>query len=388
MTVYYLPLEPYRERYTEQLAGWTERAFRGRGVAFRTVTGAHGVACVRGTPGCTVAHGPGVPAGPCAGSGPGRAAGIATGQVLDAHGRAAYALRQMAALVALLPRVTADDWVWFDDLFTPGYEALAYVCDQTGVWPRVVVRNWAQSVDPDDFTFAMRRWMRRYEELVDRTATLVLVASTCHAEMWAAAGLDADKVRVVGLPFDVAAVRATREQWARPWEERGPLVVYSSRLDREKQPHFLLDVAERLEPPVRLVVCTGSDEPRSNDASAVARLLALEDAGRVEVWRGLTKARYYHLLGEARAHLNTARQDFVSFTALEASAFDVPTLAPAFRSFPEALENRRTQLYVPWSVDDCVERLVALLADGEHRCARLADYHGGTFGRTFDAMGL
>lgn len=363
MKVWYLPLEPYRERYTEQLLDWTLAAFDAAKVEYEVVSGGH----VEGEP-----------------------RRIKVGPVLDAVGRCQWALTQVAALLGRASEIRAEDWVLVEDLFTPGYEALAYVFEQTE-WPHVATRNYAQSVDPDDFTFPMRDWMRSFEQIVDATANLVFVASTCHREMWQAANLGAAPVAVVGLPFNSTMVRAQGPRTVLPWAARDWLVVYSSRLDREKQPHLFMDVVEtylarRKNAAARFVVCTGADRPRSNDPTVLSRLAALERDGRIEVRCGLTKAAYYSVLAEARVQVNTARQDFVSFTALEASAYGVPTLAPAFRSFPEALANRRSQLYVPWSVEDAVGQLDRLLREGEPACVDLAQHHDGTLGRMIDAM--
>jgi glycosyltransferase involved in cell wall biosynthesis len=357
--VWYLALEPYRERYTELLTGWFTAACARRRVEVVVVNGDS----LTGNE------------------------SIRTGQVLDAHGRCHWATTQVARLVSRLHEVRPDDWVLVEDLFTPGYEALPYIFDQTGDGPWIAVRNWAQSVDPDDFTYRMRRWMRPFERLVDQTSDLVFVASTCHKEMLQSAGLDDGAlVKVVGLPFDSAQVRSLGPRVVLPWHERDDVVVYSSRLDREKQPHFFMDVVDAMHGEARFVVCTGAAGPRSNDPSAVERLLALKKLGRLDLRSGLTKRSYYEVLAGARVQVNTARQDFVSFTALEASAFGVPTLAPAFRSFPEALKERRSQLYVPWSLEDCCERLRALLRAGEPACRSLSEEHDRTFDRMLDAM--
>jgi glycosyltransferase involved in cell wall biosynthesis len=357
MNVWYLPLEAYRERYTEQLGRWTTGALEAR---------SHDVQRIFG-----------MPLGPAL---------IQTGVVLDAYGRCHWALTQMATLVAHLAEVQDEDVIWMDDLFQPGYEALPYILSQTGRHPTIVTRNWAQSMDPDDFTFAMRDWMRPFEQIVARTATLVLVASTCHKEMWEAAGLGG-RVEVVGLPFSVHEARTRLGEEPIPWRGRERIVVYSSRLDREKQPHFLFDVIEWIgqrDPSVAFQILTGSATPRSNDPTVLARLPRVR--GNLSIHAGLDKLHYYQYLADARVQLNTARQDFVSFTAVEASAFGTPTLAPAFRSFPEALENRASQLYVPWSVPDCGARLLWLLGHGEPLCGQLAAYHDQTLNRTIGLL--
>lgn len=359
MKVWYLPLEPYRERYTEQLVAWTSQAFRRRKIDFDILYG---------TPLKHVQR-------------------IQVGPVLDARGRSYFALTQMGNLIANINSVKPDDWLFIEDMFTPGYEALPYLFDQMGWRPKIATRNYAQSMDPDDFTFAMRRWMRHYEQIIDQTVDVVFVASTAHKELWEVAGLDGGKVKVVGLPFDSKQVRAQCPTQVRAWRERPRNVVYASRLDREKQPHFFMDVVEALAvEEAQFVFCTGADAPRSNDETAVMRLHNLAHAGRIRIAAGLSKAEYYAIVAHARVQLNTARQDFISFTAIEASTFGVPTLAPAFRAFPEALENRESQLYVPWSVSHCVERLRSLLDHGEPLSARLVDEQDKTFDRMFDVL--
>lgn len=361
MKVWYLPLETYRERYTEQLLNWTERAFQRHGVAYNVVHGAR----LEG------------------------AEHITTGPVLDARGRCHYALTQVAELMTLVPRMAQEDWVFVEDLFTPGYESLPYVFDQLGWRPRIATRNYAQSMDPDDFTFPMRRWMRHFEHLVDQTADVVFVASTVHREMIHAAGLDSTRTEVVGLPFDIDSVREQGPFNVLPWAERPRHVVYASRFDKEKQPHLFMDLVDRtkardINAPVSFVVCTGSDEVRSNDPSVPERLIQMALDNKLTLHAGCTKADYYRELAQARVQFNCARQDFVSFTALEASAFGVATLAPAFRSFPEALEGRLSQLYVPWSVQHAWEQLCRLLDNGEPQCVRLAENHSHTFDRMID----
>lgn len=362
--IYYVPLERYPERYTEMLHTWTEAAFARARVPFRTVLPPGGMPLHR----------------------------IATGPVLDAHARASFAARQMAELVRLMPDMDERDTIYLDDLFTPGFEAIPYVLAQVPprFRPRIFARNYAQSVDPDDFTFPMRRWMRRYEEMVDACVHGVFVASTVHKEMIEAAGLEAP-VHVVGLPFDSADVRSRCPTDPLPWADRPRRVLYASRLDREKQPHLMMDVAEMLrahDPRVDFIVCTGAGAPRSNDPTALARLLDLQAEGVIRVEAGLTKAAYYTFLSTARVQLNTARQDFVSFTAIEASTFGTPTVAPAFRSFPEALENRRAQLYAPWCAEEAVDKVIDLLACDAPPpgVGRLATYSDGTFDRMLAVM--
>src|SRR5688500_6271112 len=102
MTVYYLPIEPYPDRYTWQLRDWTETRFQKHGVPYITVLGK----ALHST--------------------------IKTGSVLDAHGRSHYALTQTAELVRLMDAngIGGNDVIYLQDMFHPGYEAIPYITAQ------------------------------------------------------------------------------------------------------------------------------------------------------------------------------------------------------------------------------------------------------------------
>jgi len=334
--VLYLPLEPYRERYTEMLATWTIGRWESK------------VDLV-------VVNGERLPAS---------SGEIDTGSVLDAYGRSYWSTTQVAALVALLHKqaCTGNDAIYIDDMFTPGYEAIPYILDQLPLaWrPRIFSRNFAQSVDPDDFTHAMRSWMRPYEQMVCNSSTGVFVASSCHAELMSVANFDTMKVHITGLPFDADDVRQRLGKAPQPINQRPKKAIYSSRFDVEKNPHLFLDIVEALHHHTEFVLCTGGAAVRGLP-TAVRRLRHFEEFGWIRVERGCTKARYYQELSTSRVQINTALQDFVSNTAIEASTFGTITLAPAYRSFPEALRNNHHQLFVPWSTEDACNKLCALV---------------------------
>lgn len=363
MRIFYFPLEAYRERYTEQLATWTVVRLQRRGIPTIVVNGEDPPEEIK------------------------------TGAVLDAKGRGCWALSQVREFLrGWAEHVTSDDVLLIEDMFHPGFEALPYFFAQASVRPRIFTRNYAQSVDPDDFTFPMRRWMRHYENMVMQVVDGVFVASTCHKEMMQAAGLDQTLIHVVGLPFDIELVSRQGPAVISVLKDRPKRVMYSSRLDREKQPGFFLDVAEQVQvsrPDIEFVVSTGFGKLRGSDSLAVSRLSKMHlDGTGVDCKVGQTKSEYYRTLAECRVQINTARQDFVSFTALEASTFGTPTLAPAFRSFPEALWNEPRQLYAPWCRSEAVQKLISLVDEGLHpgKVHRVAEYHDTTLDRMIDVM--
>jgi hypothetical protein len=71
MKIFYMGLEPYEGRYTLQLQEWSERAFKKRDINYVVV------------PGTTIDD----------------SKSIVTGQVLDAHGRSYFGMKQMDELI-------------------------------------------------------------------------------------------------------------------------------------------------------------------------------------------------------------------------------------------------------------------------------------------------
>ena len=124
--LYYMGLESYEARYTLQLTEWNRRVFDRRGLDVVYV------------PGNTIDD----------------SQAISVGQVLDAHGRSYFGMSQMMNLVQMMKNgeVTHEDVIYFEDMFTPGFESLGYIMDQVlpEQRPRIYVRCLAQAIDPDD----------------------------------------------------------------------------------------------------------------------------------------------------------------------------------------------------------------------------------------------
>lgn len=362
MKVWYLPIEPYEERYTRQLLDWTFAAFRRHGVDTYAVYGDYPTDVGM------------------------RTLAIQESLPLAPHDRSIWALTQTAELIRAFKagHVASDDVIYLQDMFHPGYSALPYVMALTGVRPRVYVQNCAQSIDVYDFTYPLRAWMRPYEQMVAQTATGIFVASSIHKELMQVAGQDSAPIHVVGLPFDSAEVKRTLGPVSGVIERR---VLFTSRFDAEKQPHVYLDLVERAHAlggswsDVAFAVSTSAATLKSNDPSAILRARRLQERGVLTIHEGLSKRDYYQLLATSSAHVNCALQDFWSNTLNEAATFGVPTVAPCFRAFPEAIRNP-DQLYVPFDLDDALATLApfvglvddaALVDRALANCRRIVD---------------
>ena len=364
--LFYMGLEAYQARYTLQLQDWNERVFHTRGIEYECITGAELTTDKK----------------------------IVTGSVLDAHGRTFYSLTQMSNLIQLMKegKVTKDDVIFFEDMFTPGIESLPYIIQQVPkkFRPRVFVRCLAQSIDPDDFVNreGMAHWMRKFEQMVDEFVDGILVASEEMVAHLRIAGMKAP-IYVTGLPFGKEEV-LSRVPYIKPITSREQRVGFAARWDDEKQPEFFMQLAQRFyktRPEVEFAVFTGHPKLKSNNKSHIefAEYLEKSDTANFKVYPGLKKDDYYELLADSTVLFNCALQDWVSNTVSEADTFGTLTLYPAYRSFPEVFANNAKNMYIPWSIDDAAAKLENMFArPASFATGAVSDWQNGTIDRTLD----
>jgi hypothetical protein len=360
-------LEPYKARYTLQLQDWNIAVFDARGLDYVVV------------PGETLSNDQ----------------AIVTGQVLDAHGRTYFGMSQLMNLIRMMKagEINNEDVVYFEDMFQPGIESLPYIMDQIdpGLRPRIFVRCLAQSIDPDDFVhvWGMAKWMGHYEKMVDSFVSGVLATNEEMVMHMKIAGWQAPVYNISGLAFGKAEVQS-RVAEIKPFADRKMRVVFSARWDQEKQPDFYMDLIEAwndqpgLEE-VEFCVCSGG-KLKSNSDSYMQRTRDLVERGLLTIYEDLEKNEYYNIVNDSRVVFNCALQDWVSNTVSEADALGCNVLYPAYRSFPETFANDHSRLYVPWSIDDAMDKLEALLDRPHPAMGAISDYNNGTINRIIDIL--
>jgi len=371
--LYYMGLESYEARYTLQLTEWNRRVFERRGLDVVYV------------PGLTLDN----------------SQKIVVGQVLDAHGRSYFGMSQMMNLVRLMQQgeVTAEDVVYFEDMFQPGFESLGYIINQVPaeLRPRIFVRCLAQAIDPDDFVhvWGMGKWMMDYERMVNDIVSIsggaVLATNEEMVMFMKVAGWTAPVYNISGLAFGKAEVleRIGGVSNIQPFEDRPSRVGFAARFDQEKQPGFFMDLIDMFHDqyPVVVEFCIYSGgELRSNNPEYIARARAMEAAGKLKIYDNISKNEYYAHLNNTRVLFNCALQDWVSNTVSEADTLGCNVLYPAYRSFPETFANDPNRLYVPWSIDDAYHKLQNLLQAPHHNMGLISDWNNGTVDRVIDIM--
>ena len=370
--LFYMGLESYEARYTLQLTEWNRRVFDRRALDVVYV------------PGLNLDN----------------SKKISVGQVLDAHGRSYFAMSQMMNLVRLMQQgdVTAEDVVYFEDMFQPGIESLPYILDQVpeNLRPRIFVRCLAQAIDPDDFVHVcnMAGWMSTYERMVNQIPNVHVLAT--NEEMVAhmrIAGWTAPIYNISGLAFGKSEVleRIGGSDKIQPFDQRKMRVGFAARFDQEKQPGFFMDLIDvylqqgRHRNYIEFALFQGGPL-RSNNPEYVRRAQDMSNQGHLHIYENLQKNDYYALLNDTRVLFNCALQDWVSNTVSEADTLGCNVLYPAYRSFPETFANDPDRLYVPWSIDDAFHKLENLLDAPHHNMGLISDWNNGTVDRVIDII--
>lgn len=349
----YLPVEAYPQRMTELLMPWDAAAFERLGKV-------------------TIIDGDSAPI----------PLDAFQGEVLDAVRRPLWAMAQTASL---LPRLDTFDHVYFGDFYHPGLDALAYCRKRR---PPMSAFMWAQTFDQFDFTQQFIGWMRAWETMGFGIYDNVFVANSLLRELvWSYSPELARKVHVVGLPFNSQDV-LRRLPGVHP-TERIYDVVFSSRLDIEKD----IGTFARLvyaSPQLRFAVCSGHPTLKGTDTKGIAELeQAAQKHGNVHFVLGATKADYYKVLAQSKVQLNTALQDWTSFTLLEALTFGCYPCYPMHRSFCEVFADAAACLYAPGNLASLQATLRSMLAAAdtigpsttEPSLQQILKHHDGTHDR-------
>jgi len=281
---------------------------------------------------------------------------IKVGAVLDAVGRGKFAMSQCSNFLDILNNdgVRDGDVIFLQDYWHPGIESILYALDLYGIKVDIYAMLHAQSVDEYDFTYPMRDWMRGFELGLDKRMTGIFVGSSIHKEQLRAAGFESP-IHVVSLPIHKQKTLDKLPSYD-PAAQRKPVVVYSSRLDKEKNPFFMMEVAKaflKQHPNWEWHVTTSGKEFRSMLPDVLGELVTLaRHEPRFKLLSGLTKEEYYTELATCSIQFNSSLQDYVSWTVIEATAFGADIVYPNFRSFPEFIDEDR--MYKPFDVQSAL----------------------------------
>jgi hypothetical protein len=284
-------------------------------------------------------------------------------------------------------------------MFQPGFESLGYIINQIprDQVPRIYVRCLAQAIDPDDFVhvWGLNKWMDLYEKMVNEIVAFsaggVLATNEEMVAHMRIAGWTAPIYNISGLAFgkDEVLERIGGSEKIRAFGSRPRRVGFAARFDQEKQPGFFMDLIEMYHElsteSCEFAIYSGGPL-RSNNPEYIVRAGQMEAKGQLKIYENLKKDDYYALLNDTRVLFNCALQDWVSNTVSEADALGCNVLYPAYRSFPETFSNDFDRLYVPWSLDDAIRKLMPLLKSPHVNMGNISSWTDGTVDRICDII--
>lgn len=328
--IFYFGLEPIKARYTEQLSTrWIPSAFDlfKTEAEFISIDGSYD-----------------------------KSEQINVGVVLDACGRGIYAMSQSQQFLSKISRgeVRNGDVLYFQDFWHPGIESIYYALDLYKIDVKIYSMLHAQSVDEYDFTYQMRPWMKEIELGISRKMNGIFVGSTIHKNQLRDYGFTCP-IHVVSLPFGKQDTLSLVPGNVKKKNQ----VIFASRLDKEKNPYFLLEVIKKflsINRDWEWVITTSGASFRSNLDSVVEIFEVYSKIEpRFKMLSDISKEEYYKTIAESKIMFNSSLQDYVSWTSIEAHTFKTNFVCPEFRSFPDFA--RSIQMYQPFDVDDAVHHL-------------------------------
>jgi len=366
--LYYLPIEPYIERYTYYMScvdGWAETNFKKYGIPFVRIDGQK--------LGDT----------------------IKDGVVLDACGRSYFAMSQIMEVVKLINegKVTDDDTVYVEDFWHPGIESLFYIRHLRGMKFKIGTFIHAQSVDDTDFAWKMKEWMRPIEKGYGNQYDFIFTCSHILKQLCIVGGIAReDNIFHVGLPYNSERLKEQLNIDKNQKFEKEPFVLFASRFDDEKDPMFFLDVVEACPDIQFKLVNPRLNRPITSNEEVIDRLYKIveKNNSNLEIVNTFDKVTYYETLKKAKVVFNCAHQDWVSWTLLEAITFGCHPLYPIWKDFEYELKGNTRYLYEKRNLEDCTSKLRKLIGQNwfDESLNTIVEKHDNSWKRYLETMGL
>lgn len=285
--VYYIPIEPYKTRYTADWIEQFETEFIDHNIQFITILG--------------------------------KAVSkeVTAGGVLDTCGTHIYKFSQLSKLMTLIRdgEVKDDDTIFFADLWFPGIESLFYVRNMTGIKFKICGVFHAGTYDPADFTYrsGMRNWGKFIEAGWFTEIDKIFVATDFHKKLMLQNSLELDmlpeKIIVTGLPF-------YGKQLADEYlSEKEDILVFPHRVDKEKHPELFDKLVDWL----------------SDKGVNVKAIKTIEETS--------SREEYFKILGKSKVMVSFADQETFGYSTLESMALDNIVVVPDKLSYVETVPD-------------------------------------------------
>ena len=339
MKIYYVPIEPLEERYTEQWYRHFPIEFKKAGFEVEIIDGV----ALSDT--------------------------VDVGTFLDINSTIAYKNSQMTKIASMFRQnlIEQDSIFFFGDTEFWGLESLRLMADMNKVNIKVYSFLHAGSYTLED-AFQIAEPYQKYTELGWIMACdKVFVGTEYHKEAFIERRINryadeadkqmlSDKIFVSGNPVFLDEY----DKFDTPKKQK---IIISNRFDVEKRPNLSLDFAyliKKRHPEVEIVITTSRDEFKSNAKWLVEYAKAYEEDGIVTIKAGLSKNDYHKELSESKIMLTNSIEENFGYCILEALVYDTYPLCPVGLSHNELCSDDERLLFK--DNDEILDKIEMLLS--------------------------
>ena len=300
--IWFLPLEPLQERYTEQMLRWVRAGLASLGMPFHEVSGS--------TAYDTIGH----------------------GQWLDTSKSTIWKLEQIASLSRSIAagRVQKGDFVLLGDVWMPGIEAIRFQSDLLGLDLKIGGWHYAGCFDHFDYLArSLGSWAPKYETaLIEGVLDSVCFGSPFHRDFVARHCRLPPHVSTCGLAWDHFEV----SQFALPEKpkRRRKVIAYTHRWAPEKRPEEFCRLAKthRNHKAMKFVVSTnGNVSPEVLERKGWAGFTVVRHESKVAYYEWLAK--------EVDVVWSGADQETFGYSFMEAVSTNTSVAAPNRACYPD-----------------------------------------------------
>lgn len=171
-------------------------------------------------------------------------------------------------------------------------------------------------------------------------------------------------------------------EYARFWEKENQIII-SNRFDWEKRPNISLQFAyilKKKHPDIKIIVTTSRPKFKSNKQWLVDLARSMEQDGIIEIHEGLSKAEYHRMLSESKVMLSNSIEENFGYCVAEALVYNTYPMLKNELSHPELVENDSRLLFN--DEDEIVEKIEDLL----YRSAFTVDQYANKYYKSIERI--
>lgn len=322
--IYYIPIEPLDERYTEQWYRWFPKEFKKQNLEYKIIDGE------------TLTN------------------KIKTGAFLDINSTLFYKSEQLKKIAQLFynKEIKNGDVFFVADIEFWGIEAIKYLAILQNINIKLYGFCHAASYTKEDYFSITENFAQHHERAWFNTFDLIFVGSEYHKrQIINLRGVAEEKIIVTGNPYNISEVYDSIEI-----KEKKNWIILTNRPDYEKRPNLSLDIFEILKnkfPEWEFIVVTSRSEWGNGWIKEKAKLL--ENKGIIKIYSNLSKKEYLSLLQQSKFMLSNSIEENFGYCILESLIFNTVPILPNDYSHPELVENDSRLLFN--SINECINKL-------------------------------